>query len=81
MIFTGSYSDGMFFRGGTDENTMYCFNATNGQVIWTYTPPTNGYFVTGPAVAYGMVYEMNKDGFLYAINIQNGDFSLEVQRS
>ena len=26
------------------------------------------------AVAYGMVYEMNKDGILYAINMENGDF-------
>ncbi len=73
MIFTGAYSDGMFFRGGTDENTMYCFNATTGETIWTYTPPTNGYFVTGCAIGYGMVYEMNKDGFLYAMNEKTGD--------
>jgi outer membrane protein assembly factor BamB len=75
MIFDGAYSDGMFFRGGTDDNTMYCFNATNGQILWTYTPTgdTDGYFVTGPAVAYGMVYEMNKDGYLYAFNMQTGN--------
>jgi outer membrane protein assembly factor BamB len=75
MIFNGAYSDGMFFRGGTDDDTMYCFNATNGQILWTYTPSgdTDGYFVTGPAIAYGMVYEMNKDGYLYAINIKTGD--------
>lgn len=73
MIFNGAYSDGRFFRGGTDDNTMYCFNATNGQILWTYTPNTNGYFTTGCAVAYGMVYEMNKDGYLYAINIETGN--------
>ena len=73
MIFNGAYSDGKFLRGGTDDNTMYCFNATNGQILWTYTPQTNGYFTSGPAVAYGNVYEMNKDGYLYAINIVNGD--------
>ncbi len=73
MIFNGAYSDGRFFRGGTDDNTLYCFNAANGQILWTYTPDTNGYFVTGPAIAYGMVYEMNKDGYLYAINIATGD--------
>ena len=74
MIFNGAYSSGRFFRGGTDDNTMYCFNATNGQILWTFTPQgdMNGYFVTGPAVAYGMVYEMNKDGYLYAISIQTG---------
>jgi outer membrane protein assembly factor BamB len=73
MIFNGAYFDGRFFRGGTDDNTLYCFNATNGQILWTYTPDTNGYFTTGCAVAYGMVYEMNKDGYLYAINIATGN--------
>jgi outer membrane protein assembly factor BamB len=73
MIFNGAYFDGRFFRGGTDDNTLYCFNATNGQILWTYTPDTNGYFTTGCAVAYGMVYEMNKDGYLYAINIDTGN--------
>ncbi len=75
MIFNGAYSDGRFFRGGTDDNTMYCFNATNGAILWTYSPPneTEGYFVTGPAVAYGMVYEMNKDGYFYAFDVQTGE--------
>jgi outer membrane protein assembly factor BamB len=75
MIFDGAYSDGRFFRGGTDDNTMYCFNATNGQILWTYTPTgnTDGYFTTGPAIGYGMVYEMNKDGYLYAINMETGN--------
>jgi outer membrane protein assembly factor BamB len=74
MIFDGAYSDGLFFRGGTDDNTMYCFNAANGQIVWTYTPPSDpqGYFTTGPAIAYGTVYEMNKDGYLYALNEKNG---------
>jgi outer membrane protein assembly factor BamB len=73
MIFNGAYSDGRYFIGGTDDNTMYCFNATNGNILWTYTPDTNGYFTTGCAVAYGMVYEMNKDGYLYAINKATGN--------
>ena len=74
MIFDGAYSDGMFFRGGTDDNTMYGFNATTGRIIWTYTPQgdTDGYFVTGPAIGCGMVYEMNKDGYLYAFNMNTG---------
>lgn len=73
MIFDGAYSDGRFIRGGTDDNTLYCFNATNGQILWAFTPDTNGYFTTGPAIAYGMVYEMNKDGYLYAIDIATGN--------
>ena len=83
MIFNGAYSDGIFFRGGTDDNTMYCFNAANGQIVWTYTPPSdpNGYFTTGPAIAYGIVYEMNKDGYLYALNEKTGDLLWKYKRS
>ena len=73
MIFSGAYNEGRFFRGGTDDNTMYAFNATNGEILWTYTPNTDGYFATRVAVAYGMVYELNKDGNLYAFNEATGD--------
>ncbi len=72
MIFNGAYSDGRYFIGGTDDNTIYCFNSTDGQILWTYSPGTDGYFTCGPAVAYGLVYEMNKDGYLYAVNVDTG---------
>jgi outer membrane protein assembly factor BamB len=74
MVFSGSYSDGRFFRGGTHDNTMYCFNATTGDILWTFNPHTeDGYFCIGPAVAYGMVYELNKDGYLYALDVNTGN--------
>ena len=76
MIFDGSYSDGMFLRGGTDDNTLYCFNASDGKILWTYSPGTDGgYFTTGTAVAYGNVYELNKDGNLYAVNLATGQLA------
>jgi outer membrane protein assembly factor BamB len=73
MIFSGSYYEGMFLRGGTDDNTLYCFNATNGDTLWTYTPHTDGYFCVGTAVGYGMIYALNKDGNLYAVNVETGE--------
>jgi outer membrane protein assembly factor BamB len=79
MIFSGSYYEGKFLRGGTDDNTMYCFNATSGQILWTYTPDTDGYFTTGCAVAYELVYELNKDGYLYTIDVENGDVVWKYQ--
>jgi len=79
MIFSGSYSDGMFVRGGTDDNTMYCFNATTGEIVWTYTPATDGYFTAGCAIAYGMVYEPNKDGNVYAIDLETGELVWRYQ--
>jgi outer membrane protein assembly factor BamB len=75
MIFDGSYSDGRFFRGGTDDNTMYCFNGSDGKILWTYSPGTDGYFTSGTAVAYGNVYELNKDGNLYAVDIASGQLA------
>jgi outer membrane protein assembly factor BamB len=72
MIFAGSYSEGRFFRGGTDDNTMYAFNSTTGETLWTYKPDTDGYFTSGCAVAYGLVYSLNKDGYLYAFDVETG---------
>ena len=74
MLFSGSYYQNRFFRGGSHDNTLYCFNATSGDILWQYNPYTeNGYFCVGPAVAYGMVYELNRDGYLYALDIATGD--------
>jgi outer membrane protein assembly factor BamB len=72
MIFFGSYADGKFIRGGTDDNTMYCFDANTGEVLWTYIAETSGYFCSGTAIGYGMVYSPNKDGHIYAIDIVTG---------
>lgn len=74
MVFSGAYYEGKFFRGGSHDNTLYCFDATTGEILWTYDPQTeDGYFCSGPAVAYGMVYELNKDGFLYALDVDTGE--------
>jgi outer membrane protein assembly factor BamB len=74
MLFSGSYYEGKFFRGGTHDNTLYCFNATTGQIIWTFNADTEeGYFCIGPAVAYGLVYELNRDGYLYALDAETGE--------
>lgn len=72
MIFFGSYADGKFVRGGTDDNTMYCFDAETGKILWTYEADTHGYFCSGTAIGYGMVYSPNKDGYIYAISLADG---------
>ena len=75
MIFSGSYYQGRFIRGGTDDNSMYCFNATNGDILWTYNANSDGYFVSGTAAAYSMVYSPNKDGNIYAFDIATGNLA------
>lgn len=73
LLFSGSYSEGKFFRGGTHDNTFYAFNTTDGKILWTYNPGTaDGYWCSGTAVAYGMVYALNKDGKLYALDADTG---------
>ena len=73
MLFSGAYSDGRFMRGCPFDNTFYCFNTTNGDILWTFNPSTdNGYWCSGIAVAYGTVYALNKDGHLYALDVETG---------
>jgi eukaryotic-like serine/threonine-protein kinase len=80
MLFSGSYYEGKFIRAGSHDNTIYCFNATDGKVLWTFNPQTEGgYFTIAPAVAYGIVYELNKDGNLYALDVNSGNFIWKYQ--
>ncbi len=74
MLFSGSYYEGKFIRGGTHDNRVYCFNASTGEILWTFDAETEGgYFCVGPAVAYERVYILNKDGTLYSLDINTGD--------
>ncbi|MCW4017211.1 MAG: PQQ-binding-like beta-propeller repeat protein [Candidatus Bathyarchaeota archaeon] len=73
MIFSGTYYAGKFFRGGAHDNTFYAFDAVTGDILWTYRADTeDGYFCTGGAAAYGMVYEPNMDGGIYAFDADTG---------
>jgi outer membrane protein assembly factor BamB len=46
-------ADGKVFIGA-DDGKLYCFNATNGQVIWSYLSGES--IRSSPIVAYGNVY-------------------------
>jgi eukaryotic-like serine/threonine-protein kinase len=74
MLFSGSYYQGKFFRGSPFDNTFYCFDADTGEILWTFNPGTyDGYWCAGNAVAYGIVYAINKDGYLYALDVNTGE--------
>jgi outer membrane protein assembly factor BamB len=76
MTFSGSYYDGKLLKAGEHDNTFYCFDANTGKILWAFNPGTQfGYWVSGSAVAYDMVYELNKDGYLYALDVDTGELA------
>ena len=76
MTFSGSYYEGKFLKAGEHDNTFYCFDAYTGKILWTFHPGSQfGYWVSGCAAAYGKVYELNKDGHLYALDINTGQLA------
>jgi outer membrane protein assembly factor BamB len=82
MLFSGSYYEGKFLRGGAHDNTYYCFDADSGEVLWTYTADSpDGYWATGSAVAYGLVYATNMDGYIYALDVNTGSVVWKYQSS
>jgi outer membrane protein assembly factor BamB len=76
MTFSGSYYEGKLLKACEHDNIFYCFDATTGKILWMFSPGTQfGYWVSGCAVAYGRVYELNKDGHLYALDVNTGQLS------
>jgi outer membrane protein assembly factor BamB len=73
MSFSGAYYEGKLLKASEHDNTFYCFDAESGEILWRYNPGTQlGYWVSGCAAAYGLVYELNKDGHLYALDVNSG---------
>ncbi len=74
MSFSGSYYNGRLLKAGEHDNTFYCFDAESGNILWEFNPGDQfGYWVSGSAVAYDRVYELNKDGNLYALDVNTGE--------
>ncbi len=66
-------SNGRLFIGN-DAGKLYCLNATNGSILWTFTPYNAGIyylgsspFIKGDAVYFAM------GGYVYALNVSDGN--------
>jgi outer membrane protein assembly factor BamB len=66
-----SYINGVLYRGLLD-NTFVAIDGATGKILWTFNPNDYGFWSSGTAAAYGMVYEVNVDGYIYALNATNG---------
>ena len=70
--YQGSYYNGIEYIGLLD-NTFVAINGANGSIVWSYNPNDYGFWSSGVAAGYGMVYELNVDGYLYAFNATTGN--------
>jgi len=55
---------------GTMDGTVYCLNAADGTIIWSYH--TNGFIRSSPAVADNKVYIGSADYHLYCLDAATG---------
>jgi outer membrane protein assembly factor BamB len=67
----GSYENGVLYKGLLD-NTFVAINGSTGEFLWTYNPHDYGFWCSATATGYGMVYELNVDGYLYAMAAKTG---------
>jgi len=66
------YYMGRIFSGQLDGNFV-CWNATTGELLWTFHPDTPWAFWAGRIAAYnGKVYSLNQDAHLYALDAKTG---------
>jgi eukaryotic-like serine/threonine-protein kinase len=49
---------------------VYALNARTGTKLWSYA--TNGYVISSPAVANGVVYVGSNDSNVYALKVKTG---------
>ena len=70
--YTGTYYEGKILRGLLD-NTFVALEANTGKILWTNRPSAYGFWSSGSAAGYGMVYMANVDGYFYAFNATTGE--------
>ncbi len=69
--YSSSYYNGVLYKGCLD-NTFIALDGKTGNLLWSFKPGPYGFWCSGTALAYGIVYELNVDGYLYALNTTNG---------
>jgi outer membrane protein assembly factor BamB len=55
---------------GSHDRRVYCFNKSDGKILWTYT--TFGKIDSSPVIIRNMVLIGSNDGILHFINLTNG---------
>jgi parallel beta-helix repeat protein len=63
-------SNGLVYIGSTD-GSLYCFNANNGEKIWSY-PTGASISVSSPAVSGDRIYFGSRDNYVYCLDSDSG---------
>jgi outer membrane protein assembly factor BamB len=53
-----------------NDNTIGCWNATTGELLWQFTAA--GELLTPPIVVNEVIYQTDRNANLYALNPKNG---------
>jgi outer membrane protein assembly factor BamB len=62
--------------GDDDPMALYCFAAESGDAVWNYPFPGDGYgSISGIATGDGKAFLGGTDGYLYAINLDDGSLA------
>jgi outer membrane protein assembly factor BamB len=72
VMYQSLYYDGKFIAGSLSGDVI-CLDGETGEYLWTFNP--GGYWnfwASWPAAAYGLYFEQNFDGYLYAIDVNTG---------
>jgi outer membrane protein assembly factor BamB len=79
ITYQALYGDGKFMAGSL-SGVVECFDGKTGKELWTYDPHSYwDFWASWPAYAYGIFYEQNYDGYIYAINATTGQLIWKYQ--
>ncbi len=64
------YNENIYIGVRSNNQNIYCINATNGKIIWSTT--IGGSIWSSPAIGDGKLYIGSWDGYLYCIDTSDG---------
>ncbi len=66
-------AEGNFYVAAKDQHTIHALDAGTGEAQWTYT--AGGRIDSPPTIFEGAVYFGSTDGWVYAVNAQDGELA------